>query len=375
MASYEIRKKVGSGAFGDVYRASTADGSDAALKLVHKHISQSIDEEALLAAVNAVREAKHTSLARPFGLVHVDGQVGVLGEFVSGVDLGSLMTGGPVPIKAVLELGARAAGCLAAVWAVSGPDGRLHTRHGDLKPANMMLGADGTVKITDFGLAESNRPGGGLDPDSTAVFGSLVYMAPEKMHDRTSDGEDIYALSTILYILATADSPRAPTIVDQKIHTGRVNQMMSAFQKVVGEDHDAAGMLLMDGLAFEPGKRPSRSDMARRCQRLADTIDGVSLAEWAAQKVPAAVETRSNYKLQQDEQVIGQTIHLEHVEAFVPRPSDTPAPTRSRAKADWPRRPSTPALAPIQDNTPALILAGAFVFVGVLGIVGALLLL
>src|SRR5262249_39389798 len=81
--------------------------------------------------------------------------------------------------------------------------------HRDLKPGNVLLTADGTPKITDFGLAKELE-GDSSQTRSGAVLGTPSFMAPEQASGLTGSvgpAADIYALGAILYDLLTGPTP------------------------------------------------------------------------------------------------------------------------------------------------------------------------
>jgi serine/threonine protein kinase/WD40 repeat protein len=96
--------------------------------------------------------------------------------------------------RAIARIGVQAADALAYAH-------RQHIVHRDIKPSNLLLDLQGTLWITDFGLAKAE--GSGDLTQSGDIVGTLRYMAPERFDGRTLPQSDIYALGVTLYEMLT----------------------------------------------------------------------------------------------------------------------------------------------------------------------------
>jgi serine/threonine-protein kinase len=76
--------------------------------------------------------------------------------------------------------------------------------HGDVKPGNLLLGADGAVRVADFGLA---RPVGAAPSGLDRIDGSWPYLAPERFEGGGDHRADVYALGLTLYHLLSGTPP------------------------------------------------------------------------------------------------------------------------------------------------------------------------
>jgi serine/threonine protein kinase len=82
--------------------------------------------------------------------------------------------------------------------------------HLDLKPSNVMVGNDGTVRVTDFGLARAIETEHG-DGSASSFVGSLGFAPPEHLDGTATTASDVYGLGGLLYFLITGDAPNGAT--------------------------------------------------------------------------------------------------------------------------------------------------------------------
>ena len=141
--------------------------------------------------------------------------------------------------------------------------------HRDIKPSNLLLEADGTVWVTDFGLA---KDADGDDLTGTGdVVGTLRYLAPERFEGASGAAGDVYALGATLYELATLRPPFEATsraqLIDRILHADPVPPR--AVDRRVPRDLET---VVLKAMAKEPAERyPSAGQMAEDLRRfLAD---------------------------------------------------------------------------------------------------------
>src|SRR5205823_7522352 len=121
-------------------------------------------------------------------------------ELIDGEDLASILRRtGPLPPRQAGRIAAEVARALAAA----------HARgivHRDVKPGNVLVSADGRVKVTDFGIARAIAEAQMTLPGTT--LGSVHYFSPEQARGETaSEASDIYALGIVLYEMLTGRRP------------------------------------------------------------------------------------------------------------------------------------------------------------------------
>jgi len=197
---YEVLQILGFGRSGIVYKVSDrhAEGEIKALKAL---LPTLVDDEAVwqgfVAEFDVIRGLEHPNIAGVYDCDGADQVKYVSMEYVEGKPLTCIVNDceGPLPIQHVLDIVCQI--CNALSYA------HERTIHGNLKPQNVMVQADGTVKLLDFAVAKlaSSNCSAHLDE----LMETAHYRAPELVGNEASPdaGADIYSLGVILYEMLT----------------------------------------------------------------------------------------------------------------------------------------------------------------------------
>src|SRR3569832_2336684 len=191
LGPYEVIALLGKGGMGEVYRArDTRVLRDVALKVCAGNFNERFEREA-----RAIAALNHPNICT----LHDVGPNYLVMEYVEGK-----APKGPLPLGETTLIAAQIAAALEAAHAKG-------ITHRDLKPGNIMVRADGTVKVLDFGLAKFAQADSPQPDDATlsltlteagSVLGTPAYMAPEQAEGKTVDKRaDIWAFGVILHEL------------------------------------------------------------------------------------------------------------------------------------------------------------------------------
>jgi serine/threonine protein kinase len=205
---FRIVARLGAGGMGVVYRAvQLSIGREVALKVVRGVAGETANE---VANERFLREARLASRLSHPGIVTTydygrtgSGELWIAMEPLRGRSLRSLLVeDGALPLDTALAIAEQVAAALASAHAAG-------IVHRDVKPSNLMVLDDGSVKLLDFGLARAQRP----DEDASltrsgVVCGTPAYLAPELALGAIADERsDLYGLGVILHEMVTGDHP------------------------------------------------------------------------------------------------------------------------------------------------------------------------
>ena len=199
---------------GEVYRAlDTKLDRDVAVKVLPDEFAK--DKERL---ARFEREAKllaslnHPNIASIYGLEESDGVKALVLEHIEGPTLAERIAEGPIPVEEAIAIGGQIAEALEAGHEAG-------VVHRDVKPANVKVKEDGTVKVLDYGLAKALEGDGpsGVDSELSqsptltrhgtqvgVILGTAAYMSPEQAKGKRVDKRtDIWAFGAVLYEMLT----------------------------------------------------------------------------------------------------------------------------------------------------------------------------
>ncbi len=199
---FTLERELGRGAMGAVYLARYKDGRRVALKFIGAGVAANPKAyERFEREAEILKQLKHPNIIRLFGHGKHQKMPYYAMEYVEGQTLAEvLLRRGRLPWEEVVALGKQ----LCAALQHAHEHGIIHR---DIKPSNLMVLPDGTLKLTDFGIAK-DLDVTQLTSDNCTV-GTASYMSPEQCKgERTiTHKSDLYSLGVVLYELLTGQKP------------------------------------------------------------------------------------------------------------------------------------------------------------------------
>ncbi|HEU4509774.1 MAG TPA: protein kinase [Pyrinomonadaceae bacterium] len=210
---YEISSLIGQGGMGEVYAAyDTQLGRKVALKLLRLDFTTDHRVNRFVQEARAASALNHPNIITVYEIGRTESAHYIATEFIEGITLRQRMKEGTMPLDAVLDVAVQTASALAAAH-------QAGVIHRDVKPENIMLRADGYVKVLDFGLAKLAERTPAADTEGLTraladtapgmVMGTAAYMSPEQagglpdIDART----DVWSLGVVIYEMVAARVP------------------------------------------------------------------------------------------------------------------------------------------------------------------------
>lgn len=198
---YELGPTIGAGGMGIVRRAhDRVLGRDVAIKLLADNLAADpVARERFLREARAAAALSHPNVVTVHDVAEEDGRPYLVMELLAAGSLADRLRAGPLEPREVVDVAADALLGLEALH-------RAGIVHRDVKPANLLLRDDGTVALTDLGVAEAaDAPGLTL---TGTVMGTRSYLAPERWRGRSATiASDLYALGVTLAELLDGTAP------------------------------------------------------------------------------------------------------------------------------------------------------------------------
>jgi eukaryotic-like serine/threonine-protein kinase len=254
---YRLVELLGRGAMGEVWRArDTALGRDVAVKLLLEHTAAPDAVERFRREAQTAARLNHPNVVAAYDFGEEDGRGYLVMELVPGRSLrDELAERGRLGVEEARRLAGQAATGLAAAHA----QGVVHR---DVKPGNLLLTAEDTVKVADFGIARAAAEAASALTTTGEMLGTTPYLAPERgMGADAESASDVYALGCVLYEMLCGRPPftgEPAAVVYQ--HVDAAPQPPDGLRPEVPAEL-AEFILLM--LAKDPAARPTTTQAAR----------------------------------------------------------------------------------------------------------------
>jgi beta-lactam-binding protein with PASTA domain/predicted Ser/Thr protein kinase len=245
---YQVVRKLGAGGMANVYLAEDQElGRRVAIKILNdRHANDEQFVERFRREAKNAAALSHPNIVSIYDRGEAEGSYYIAMEYLDGRSLKELIVSrGPAPITVAVEYARQILQAL-----------RFAHRHGivhrDIKPHNVLVDAEGRVKVTDFGIA---RAGTSQMTEAGSIVGTAQYLSPEQARGTSVDQRsDVYSLGIVLYELLTGTVPftgDTPVEIAMK-HLSTIAEPPSTRRHDIPRDLD---LIVMRALAKDPNDR------------------------------------------------------------------------------------------------------------------------
>lgn len=197
---YALYEELGSGGMGTVYRGIDRQTEQ---NIAIKHLRPEMADAEQIARFKreglALRELNHPNIVKMWDAIEEDGNYYIILDYVVGGDLSEILKTGKLSAEKTVSM------CIDVADALTRAH-KLGIIHRDLKPANVLIAEDGTLRLTDFGIAHIVSQDTMNEADM--LVGTIDYIAPEALQGKdTSTSMDIWAFGIMLFEMLTQKRP------------------------------------------------------------------------------------------------------------------------------------------------------------------------
>jgi beta-lactam-binding protein with PASTA domain/predicted Ser/Thr protein kinase len=276
---YRIIRKLGAGGMANVYLAEDQElGRRVAIKILNdRHANDDQFVERFRREAKNAAGLSHPNIVSIYDRGEAEGTYYIAMEYLDGRSLKELIVGrGPAPVHVAIDYTRKILDALRFAH-------RNGIVHRDIKPHNVIVDAEGRVKVTDFGIA---RAGTSQMTEVGSIIGTAQYLSPEQAKgapvDQTSD---LYSVGIVLYELLTGKVPftgDSPVEIAMK-HISAIPEPPSTIRPDIPEDLD---LVVLRALAKTPEERyPSAEEMDKDLARVAQGLAVSRETEEAATQI------------------------------------------------------------------------------------------
>src|SRR5919201_1855410 len=245
---YRIMRKLGTGGMANVYLAEDQElGRRVAIKILNdRHAGDEQFVERFRREAKNAASLSHPNIVSIYDRGEAEGTYYIAMEYLDGRSLKELiLSRGPAPVNVAIDYTRQ---ILAAL--------RFAHRHGivhrDIKPHNVLVDAEGRLKVTDFGIA---RAGASQMTEAGSIIGTAQYLSPEQAKGaRVDQTSDLYSVGVVLYELLTGVVPftgDTPVEIAMK-HLSAMPEPPSSHRGEIPRELDK---IVMRALAKDPHER------------------------------------------------------------------------------------------------------------------------